>query len=109
MCMKMVCQYVHMKWRWWFCICWLSCTEIEQESETASCACVFELYITDESKKGVFIFQRLFTDDSVTSTEKGEYKRFLMSSLVNFRGLDGVRNHGHELFKINMQEFTIFQ
>jgi hypothetical protein len=74
--MKMVCQYVHTKWWWWFCICWLSCTEIEQESESASCSCVFELYITDESKKGVFTFQRLFSDDSVTPLKKVNTKVF---------------------------------
>jgi len=28
--MKMACQYVHTKWKWWFCICWLSCTDIKQ-------------------------------------------------------------------------------
>lgn len=44
----MVCQYVHTKWRWWWCFCWLNCTEIEQESESGSCARAFELYITDE-------------------------------------------------------------
>jgi len=70
MCMKMVCQYVQKKWRWWICICWLSCTEIEQESESGSRVRVFELYITDESKKGVFISQRLFLVDSVIPFKK---------------------------------------
>jgi hypothetical protein len=33
------------------------------ESESRSCARVFELYIVDEIKKGVFIFLRLFIGD----------------------------------------------
>ena len=70
MCMKMVCQYVHTKWRWWWCFSWLSCIEIKQESESGSCACVFKLYITDESKKGVLIFLRFFIDDNVTPLKK---------------------------------------
>jgi hypothetical protein len=70
MCMKMVCQYVHTQWRWCWCFCWLSYTEIEQESESELCTRVFELHITDESKKGVLIFLRLFIDDSVTPLEK---------------------------------------
>ena len=36
-----------------------------EESESGSCACVFESLIVDEIEKVVFIFLRFFVDDSV--------------------------------------------
>jgi len=56
-----------------FCVCWLCCTEIEHwmgESGSGSCTCMFDLYIIDEIKKGVFMFLRLFIDDSVMPLKK---------------------------------------
>jgi hypothetical protein len=40
------------------------------ENGTGSCACVFDLYVVDEIKQGVFIFLRLFIDDSVVPLKK---------------------------------------
>lgn len=41
-----------------------------RENDCGSCACVLELYVIDEIENGVFIFLKLFSDDSVTSLEK---------------------------------------
>ena len=47
--------YVRTKWRWLCCVCWSRCTEIGHqmgESESGSCARVFQFYIEDEIKRG---------------------------------------------------------
>ena len=40
------------------------------ENECGSCVCMFELYVTDEIKKGVSKSLELFIDDSVMLLEK---------------------------------------
>jgi len=40
------------------------------ESGSGSCACVFDLHIIEEIKNGVFMFFRLFIDDSVVPLKK---------------------------------------